>query len=136
MHFHISIIVLFIIELQTVDGEEDMKKGTQLLEIYALEIQMYTAQVCEGAFSLWCWRLKILPYICSFNACFDRKTWEIKDSAVNLNATSNRKFDREYHFDWGYLLFAWVRHFEGLIFNSFSCTFLLYLSKSISFVEK
>ena len=27
------------------DGEEDMKKGTQLLEIYALEIQMYTAQV-------------------------------------------------------------------------------------------
>ena len=29
---------------QTVDGEDDMKKGTQLLEIYALEIQMYTAQ--------------------------------------------------------------------------------------------
>ncbi|XP_048583570.1 COP9 signalosome complex subunit 2 [Nematostella vectensis] len=29
---------------QTVDGEDDLKKGTQLLEIYALEIQMYTAQ--------------------------------------------------------------------------------------------
>lgn len=30
--------------LQTDDGEDDLKKGTQLLEIYALEIQMYTAQ--------------------------------------------------------------------------------------------
>ena len=30
--------------LQTEEGEDDMKKGTQLLEIYALEIQMYTAQ--------------------------------------------------------------------------------------------
>jgi len=29
---------------QTHEGEEDLKKGTQLLEIYALEIQMYTAQ--------------------------------------------------------------------------------------------
>ena len=29
---------------QTDSGEDDMKKGTQLLEIYALEIQMYTAQ--------------------------------------------------------------------------------------------
>jgi len=29
---------------QTADGDDDMKKGTQLLEIYALEIQMYTAQ--------------------------------------------------------------------------------------------
>ncbi|CAG7731813.1 unnamed protein product [Allacma fusca] len=29
---------------QTDDGEDDLKKGTQLLEIYALEIQMYTAQ--------------------------------------------------------------------------------------------
>lgn len=29
---------------QTSEGEEDLKKGTQLLEIYALEIQMYTAQ--------------------------------------------------------------------------------------------
>ncbi|XP_077296162.1 COP9 signalosome complex subunit 2 alien isoform X1 [Arctopsyche grandis] len=28
----------------TDDGEDDLKKGTQLLEIYALEIQMYTAQ--------------------------------------------------------------------------------------------
>jgi hypothetical protein len=28
----------------TDDGEEDQKKGTQLLEIYALEIQMYTAR--------------------------------------------------------------------------------------------
>lgn len=30
--------------LQTDDGEDDLKKGTQLLEIYALEIQMYTTQ--------------------------------------------------------------------------------------------
>ena len=29
---------------QTDDGDDDLKKGTQLLEIYALEIQMYTAQ--------------------------------------------------------------------------------------------
>ena len=29
---------------QTDDGEDDLKKGTQLLEIYALEIQMFTAQ--------------------------------------------------------------------------------------------
>ncbi|OXA61189.1 COP9 signalosome complex subunit 2 [Folsomia candida] len=28
----------------TDEGEDDLKKGTQLLEIYALEIQMYTAQ--------------------------------------------------------------------------------------------
>lgn len=32
------------ISLQTDEGEDDLKKGTQLLEIYALEIQMYTAQ--------------------------------------------------------------------------------------------
>ena len=30
--------------MQTDDGEDDLKKGTQLLEIYALEIQMYTSQ--------------------------------------------------------------------------------------------
>jgi len=29
---------------QTDEGEDDLKKGTQLLEVYALEIQMYTAQ--------------------------------------------------------------------------------------------
>ncbi|XP_038079183.1 COP9 signalosome complex subunit 2 [Patiria miniata] len=29
---------------KTKDGSDDLKKGTQLLEIYALEIQMYTAQ--------------------------------------------------------------------------------------------
>lgn len=29
---------------QTEEGEDDLKKGTQLLEIYALEIQMYTVQ--------------------------------------------------------------------------------------------
>lgn len=29
---------------RTADGEDDLKKGTQLLEIYALEIQMYTEQ--------------------------------------------------------------------------------------------
>lgn len=34
----------FCVSLQTDDGEDDLKKGTQLLEIYALEIQMYTAQ--------------------------------------------------------------------------------------------
>ena len=30
--------------LQTEEGDEDQKKGSQLLEIYALEIQMYTEQ--------------------------------------------------------------------------------------------
>lgn len=34
----------FVPYQQTDDGEDDLKKGTQLLEIYALEIQMYTAQ--------------------------------------------------------------------------------------------
>jgi hypothetical protein len=29
---------------QTADGSEDLKKGTQLLEVYAVEIQMYTEQ--------------------------------------------------------------------------------------------
>eukprot|EP00090_Calanus_glacialis_P017967 TRINITY_DN2785_c0_g1_i1.p1 TRINITY_DN2785_c0_g1~~TRINITY_DN2785_c0_g1_i1.p1 ORF type:complete len:444 (+),score=146.36 TRINITY_DN2785_c0_g1_i1:48-1379(+) len=29
---------------QTDEGEDDLKKGTQLLEVYALEIQMYTSQ--------------------------------------------------------------------------------------------
>lgn len=29
---------------QKEDGTDDLKKGTQLLEIYALEIQMYTEQ--------------------------------------------------------------------------------------------
>lgn len=36
--------VILCVSLQTDDGEDDLKKGTQLLEIYALEIQMYTAQ--------------------------------------------------------------------------------------------
>lgn len=31
-------------KFQTDDGEDDLRKGTQLLEIYALEIQMYTVQ--------------------------------------------------------------------------------------------
>lgn len=35
---------LFMQQFQTDNGEDDLKKGTQLLEIYALEIQMYTAQ--------------------------------------------------------------------------------------------
>lgn len=39
--FHIFFI------FKTDSGDEDMKKGTQLLEIYALEIQMYTAQVVK-----------------------------------------------------------------------------------------
>ena len=34
----------FILFPQTEEGEDDVKKGTQLLEVYALEIQMYTAQ--------------------------------------------------------------------------------------------
>lgn len=34
----------FSYQPKTDDGEDDLKKGTQLLEIYALEIQMYTAQ--------------------------------------------------------------------------------------------
>ncbi len=34
----------FILFFKTDDGEDDLKKGTQLLEIYALEIQMYTSQ--------------------------------------------------------------------------------------------
>lgn len=38
-----SYVILYT-SLQTDDGEDDLKKGTQLLEIYALEIQMYTAQ--------------------------------------------------------------------------------------------
>ena len=29
---------------QTESGDDDIKKGTQLLEVYALEIQMYTEQ--------------------------------------------------------------------------------------------
>jgi COP9 signalosome complex subunit 2 len=29
---------------KTDEGEDDLKKGTQLLEVYALEIQMYTSQ--------------------------------------------------------------------------------------------
>ncbi|XP_065841763.1 COP9 signalosome complex subunit 2-like [Oscarella lobularis] len=32
------------VSCQTEDGQDDLKKGTQLLEVYALEIQMYTAQ--------------------------------------------------------------------------------------------
>lgn len=35
---------IYVYIWQTEEGEDDMKKGTQLLEIYALEIQMYTAQ--------------------------------------------------------------------------------------------
>lgn len=34
----------FSFDFQTDEGEDDLKKGTQLLEIYALEIQMYTVQ--------------------------------------------------------------------------------------------
>lgn len=37
-------LIIFASPFQTDDGEDDLKKGTQLLEIYALEIQMYTAQ--------------------------------------------------------------------------------------------
>lgn len=39
-----NITYMYKIFNQTDDGEDDLKKGTQLLEIYALEIQMYTAQ--------------------------------------------------------------------------------------------
>lgn len=34
----------WVFDFQTDEGEDDLKKGTQLLEIYALEIQMYTVQ--------------------------------------------------------------------------------------------
>lgn len=40
----LNLLVFTLFILQTDDGEDDLKKGTQLLEIYALEIQMYTAQ--------------------------------------------------------------------------------------------
>lgn len=43
-HFCDYIHIHILIFLQTDEGEDDLKKGTQLLEIYALEIQMYTAQ--------------------------------------------------------------------------------------------
>ncbi|CAH8830066.1 unnamed protein product [Trichobilharzia szidati] len=44
-YMHLQKIVKELREsCQTNDGEDDLKKGTQLLEIYALEIQMYTAQ--------------------------------------------------------------------------------------------
>ncbi|CAH8490254.1 unnamed protein product [Heterobilharzia americana] len=44
-YIHLQKIVKELREsCQTDDGEDDLKKGTQLLEIYALEIQMYTAQ--------------------------------------------------------------------------------------------
>lgn len=33
-----------VVRTQTHEGEDDLKKGTQLLEVYALEIQMYTSQ--------------------------------------------------------------------------------------------
>lgn len=42
--FKSFLIRISIIYYQTDEGEDDLKKGTQLLEIYALEIQMYTAQ--------------------------------------------------------------------------------------------
>ena len=49
LFLHLFLIIINFIfkcclSLQTEEGEDDMKKGTQLLEIYALEIQMYTAQ--------------------------------------------------------------------------------------------
>ncbi|TNN07120.1 COP9 signalosome complex subunit 2 [Schistosoma japonicum] len=44
-YIHLQKIVKELREsCQTNEGEDDLKKGTQLLEIYALEIQMYTAQ--------------------------------------------------------------------------------------------
>lgn len=43
-YFKFVIVYNSIIVFKTDDGEDDLKKGTQLLEIYALEIQMYTAQ--------------------------------------------------------------------------------------------
>lgn len=44
---------------RTADGEDDLKKGTQLLEIYALEIQMYTEQKNNK-------KLKVILYTCFF----------------------------------------------------------------------
>ena len=44
LEFHSGNPLNDLIYFQTDDGEDDLKKGTQLLEIYALEIQMYTVQ--------------------------------------------------------------------------------------------
>jgi hypothetical protein len=42
---HVSLLACFACRsCQTADGSEDLKKGTQLLEVYAVEIQMYTEQ--------------------------------------------------------------------------------------------
>lgn len=41
---HCIVHIIISLYTQTAEGEDDVKKGTQLLEVYALEIQMYTAQ--------------------------------------------------------------------------------------------
>ena len=41
---HYIVHIIISLYTQTAEGEDDVKKGTQLLEVYALEIQMYTAQ--------------------------------------------------------------------------------------------
>lgn len=45
---------------QNADGSDDLKKGTQLLEIYALEIQMYTAQKNNKKLKVNCLYLSLL----------------------------------------------------------------------------
>jgi COP9 signalosome complex subunit 2 len=44
VRYFVEIFATNFLSLQTDDGDEDDKKGSQLLEIYALEIQMYTEQ--------------------------------------------------------------------------------------------
>ena len=48
---------------QTETGEDDIKKGTQLLEIYALEIQMYTEQKNNKKLKVWSY-MSIESYKC------------------------------------------------------------------------
>lgn len=49
----VDILQYHLVTFQTDEGEEDMKKGTQLLEIYALEIQMYTEQKNNKKLKVW-----------------------------------------------------------------------------------
>jgi len=48
-----------------------MKKGTQLLEIYALEIQMYTAQKNNKKLKVFAWNVTVCYF---FNAIYYKMT--------------------------------------------------------------
>ena len=56
---------------QTETGEDDIKKGTQLLEIYALEIQMYTEQKNNKKLKVWNWVLWLLEMFSPFRHCMN-----------------------------------------------------------------